>query len=241
MGGLISGLFAGGPSTAMRMDASQQKSLADSLFANYNERYADQTQMLNQLRSSYAPIISAGPGQQGFTSPVLASLNTQAINSSGAAARNARQAAGNFSAGQNGTSGLTSGVTKQINASIDSSAANSLATNQNQITQANYATGQNNYWKAVGGMQALSGEENPTAFSSQAGSNLSENFSQDSKINDEINAQRAAIAGGVVSLAADAATAGAAGIGNLDTTGGSTGLEQTGNFFQGVMSGLGGK
>jgi hypothetical protein len=239
MGGLISGLFAGGPSTAMRMDASQQKSLADSLFANYNERYADQTQMLNQLRSSYAPIISAGPGQQGFTSPVLSALNTQAINSSGAAARNARQAAGNFSAGQNGTSGLTSGITKQINASVNSQAANQLATAQNQITQANYATGQNNYWKALGGFQSLSGEENPTAFSGQAGQNFSENFSQDSKINDELNAQRAAIAGGVTSLALDAATAGAAGIGNLDTTGGSTGGEQIGNFFSGVMSGMG--
>jgi hypothetical protein len=241
MGSFISALLGGGgPSAQMKTTAAQQTSLANSLFADYNQRFQGQSDILSQLRSSYAPLIAAGPGQQGFTSPVLAALNTQAINNSAAASRNARQAAGNFSAGQNNTSGLTSGITKQINASVDSQAANNLASTQDQITQANYKQGRENYFAALNGDQSVAQMENPTAFSSQAGQNLSESFSQGSKINDENNAKSAALWGGLASLGIDAATFGMGGVANLDTTGGSSVGEQFGNVFKGGIDALSG-
>jgi len=240
MGGLLSSIFgSGGPSTAMKTNAAQQQSLSNQLLADFGQRYGQQSQLFSTLQSAYSPIIAAGPGQQGFTSPVLAALNTQAINASGAAARNARQAAGNFSAGQNNTSGLTSGIQKQIDASISSSAANQLATAQNNITQKNYELGQQNYWRAAGGIQALAGEENPTPYSGQANESLGQNFSQNTKINDEVNAQKAALAGGITGLALDAATFGAGGIANLGA--GESFGEGASDFLKGGWSALGGK
>jgi hypothetical protein len=224
----------------MSSDSAQQQSLSHQLAADFGSRFASQTQLLSSLNSSLQPLLAAGPSQQGFSGQERAALNTSAINNAGAAARNARQAAGNFAAGQNNSSGLQSGVQKQINASIDSSAANNLATNQNQIVQADYNAGRQNYQEAVAGLNALSGQYNPGQFSGQAQSGINDQFSMDKEINAENNAKQAAIAGGIASLAGDALTFGMGGFGNLDTTGGSTGGEQAGNFFSGGIKALGG-
>jgi len=236
--GFLGAIFGGGPSHAMENVASHQQSLADSLFANYQERYADQTDLLKSLRNSYMPLVAAGPNQQGFSSPVLATLNTQILNSGAAAARNARQAAGNFTAGQNNTSGLTSGITRQINSSINSQAANQVAGAQANLTQKNYELGRDNYFRSVGGMQALAGEENPGQFADLSGSNLNSSYKEQSQINDEKNAQKAALAGGIVSLATDVATAGLGGFANLGP--GESFSEGLSDFGKGAFGALSG-
>jgi hypothetical protein len=230
-----------GPSSSETRISGQQESLANQLSADFASRFSDQSKLLQQLSSSISPIIQAGPNQQGFSAAENAALNTQAINSSGAAARNARAAAGNFTAGQNNTSGLESGVTKQINASIDSSAANNLANEQLGITRANYDTGRQNYFAGLNALQGVTSQYNPGEFSGQAQSGFDSSFKMADKIQQEKNQQEMTIASGITSLAMDAATFGMGGFGNLDTTGGSTGGEQAGNFFSGGLKALSGK
>jgi hypothetical protein len=221
MGGIIgsaigvAGAFLGksGPSQGMETTAAQEQSLGNEFMADYGQRYGQQSAEFQQLSNAYNPIISAGPGQQGFNSPVLANLNSQALNNSAAAGRNARQAAGNFSAGQGGGGvGLQSGIQQQINASIDSSATNDLANQQNKIQEANYAVGRQNYSQALAGASALANAESPNAAGSAAGNELSSAFSSASKINDEKNAQSAQQWGSVAGLASDIPSALSAGI-----------------------------
>jgi hypothetical protein len=239
MGSLIGGLFGGGPSTAMKENSAEQASLAREFMADYGQRFGEESAIFNQLRSSYAPLIAAGPGQQGFTSPVLAALNTQAINSSAVANRNAQQAVANFGAGRASDSGLKSGVQQQLEASVASNSANQLATAQNQITQANYTTGQQNYWRALGGIDSLAGKENSSATGNLASSQLSSSFGAATKVNDEINAQKAALAGGIASLGIDAATFGMGGIANLGA--GESFGEGAKDFLKGGVGALSGQ
>jgi hypothetical protein len=230
-----------GPSGNESLINAQQESLANQLSADFNSRFQSQSDLLSKLSSSIKPIIAAGPNQQGFSPAESAALNTQAINSSGAAARNAKQAAGNFSAGQNNSSGLQSGVQQQIEGSIDSSSANQLATTQNQITQANYNQGRQNYFAGLNALSSVTSQYDPAQFSSQAGQNFSTAFNQADKIQQEKNQEQAQIAGGIAGLAMDAATFGMGGLGNLDMAGTSTGGEQAGNFFSGGLNALSGK
>jgi hypothetical protein len=205
--------------------------------ADFNSRFANQNELLSALNNSLSPIVAAGPNQQGFSAAESAALNTQAINSSAAGARNARQASGNFSAGQGGggTSGLQSGVTKQINAAIDSSATNSLATAQNQITQANYAQGSQNYWRAQGGLNALAGQENPEAFGNLSVGSNSSAFNEANQVQQQKNQEEAAIAGGITSLAVPFISGGIGGLGP-----GGEGNTNFSDFFKGGLSALGG-
>jgi hypothetical protein len=237
MGFLGALLGSSGPSKEMKQTAAEQSSLANTLFSNYQTQFQNQSSALAMLKQAYTPLVAAGPNQQGFSSPELAALHTQAINSTGAAARNARQASGNFSAGQNSSSGLTSGITKQINASINSSAAQKLSDQQLGITEANYATGRENYKEATAGLNTLAGQYNPTAYAGQAGQNFSESFGQAKEINAETQAAQAAKFGAIASLGIDAATFGAGGIANLGA--GESFGEGVGDFFSGGAKALG--
>lgn len=240
MGGLISSIFGGGgPSREMKAAASQEQTLANLLMSNYQGLYGEQQDLFGKLKAAYSPIVAAGPDQQGFSSPVLASLNTQILNSGSAANRAARQASANFAAGQGGggTSGLQSGIQKQIQASIASNSANQVANAQTNLSLKNFELGRDNFFRSAGGLDALAGLESPTATGGMAGSELSSVFHDESKINDEVNAQRAALAGGIASLAVDAATFGAGGIANMSAD--SSGLENAGNFFAGGFKSLG--
>jgi hypothetical protein len=229
------GIYICGPSSSEKSLAGQSSSLSSSLNADFGSRFADQSKLLSTLSSSLNPIVQNGPSQQGMSAAELANLNSSAINNSAAAARNARQAVGNFSAGQNGTSGLTSGITKQLDASVDSSAANSLATNENNINAANYAIGRDNYRGAVAGLQNVANGEDASGFAGSAISGNQNAFGQAKTITDQTNAEQQAIAGGIAGLATSALTFGAGGLGNMGEGSG------IGDFFAGGIQGLGGK
>lgn len=163
------------------------------------------------------PIASAGPSQQGFSQGQLDTLNTQAINSAGAAAKNAAQATQGALAGRGGSSGLQSGVDAQIIGSQKIASANQLANNQLAIQNANYQQGHQNWQEATSGLNALIGETGAAQFGSEAQSANSNAFSEADQIQQEKNQEQADIAGGITSLAVTGATMGlgAAGVGNF--------------------------
>jgi hypothetical protein len=200
--------------------------------ANAQQRFAQQSTLLNNINASLSPIVAAGPEQQGFSAEELAARNTAAINNAGAANRNAQQAAGNAIAGQGagGGSGLESGIQQAIKSGISSTEAGNLANQQNEIINQNYDVGRSNYKTALAGEQALSGDYNPEAFTQEAQNGLNTSFSEANTI----NTQNQALGKDILSAGSMALGAVSGGIGNLDTTGSSSAGEQALNFFGGM-------
>ena len=218
-----------GPTSQEKQLQGQSQSFATMLQGNYGTLFGQQQGVLNSINRSLSPILSAGPSQQGFSAPERAALNTQAINNAGAASRNAQQAAANFGAGQGsgGSSGITSGVQQQIQGSIASSSANQLAGAQNQITQADYAQGNQNYWKASEGMRQLAQGYSPNEAASGTIGENQNSFGQAKDIQAQQQQEDQAIAGGIAGLAMDVALPGIGGA----ITGGSMG----GGFLGGLQ------
>lgn len=215
--------FGCGASGAEKGLEGQEADLASILQGNYATRFASQQAMLGAINSSLSPTLEAGPNQTGFSAPELAAFNTQAINTTGANYANAAKALNGQLAGRGGDSGLESGVDQQIKSTLASQSAGQLSNEELGITQANYATGRQNYENAVSGMMALAGEENPQSFASGASSANSSAFGEAKEINEENNqvaADIGGLAGGVIS-GIGAGIGGSAGVGaGLKTLGG---------------------
>jgi hypothetical protein len=241
--GFFSDLF-GGPSSQEKNLASRESNLAATMNQDFNQRFAGQSQVLQNLTGQLTPIAELGPNQQGFSAPELAAMNTQAINASAAATRNAQQTVGATLAGRGGGggSGLVSGIDAQIRGSIASAGANELAGAQNEITQRNYETGRKNFWSATAGEDALAKAYNPAEYGSMASSTTQLALGDEQKIQAEKRAAAFAplslgmkALGGVASFATG-------GLSNLGGAGsGSSFGENVGNFFSGGFNALAGE
>ena len=89
-----------------------------------------------------------------------------------------------------------SGVDQNLKAKLASSAAGELSQEELGITEANYATGRENFNRAVSGEQALAGEYNPVATGNLAtGANTARKaFSEANQIQQQQNQEEADIA-----------------------------------------------
>jgi hypothetical protein len=195
-----------GPTNQEKQLQGQSQSFATMLQGNYGTLFGQQQGVLNSINRSLSPILAAGPSQRGFSAEENAALNTQAINSAGAASRNAQQATANFGAGQGGGSGtgLISGVQKQLQSAVASQSANQLASAQDQITQADYTQGNQNYWRAQGGLNTLAEGYSPNSAQGGAINSNQNSFGEAKTIQDQKLQEAQAIAGGVTSLAGSA-------------------------------------
>lgn len=194
-----------GPSGSEKALEASSQSFASMLQQNYGTLFSGMTDALKSIGTAISPIVAAGPGQRGFTGAEMAALQTEAITSSAAAARSAEQAARTFGAGQGGggTSGLTSGVQQQIEAGIASQGAQAEATRLGQIEQADWATGRENYFKALGAQQQLAGTYAGATGGAQGGA-IGEGqaaFGEAAQIQQQQEQMARDIAGGVTSLA----------------------------------------
>lgn len=127
--------------------------------------FGNSSTVFNNLMSTFQPVVAAGPSQQGFSPTELSALNSQAITSVGQGYNNAKEALGDQLAGAGGgTSVLPGGVGIGVRDSLAENAANQTSSELNQITQADYATGRQNYLNAVQGEAAA-----PGVFGTSAG------------------------------------------------------------------------
>ena len=175
--------------------------MSQTLSSNFNQAYQNQTGILNTLNNTLSPVVTAGLGQQGFTTQELADLNTGALNTTGANYANAARAVGSQLAGRTSDSGLESGIAQQIKGSVASSAAQQLSGEQSNIGIENAKQGQANYWKGVSGEQALAGEYNPQSYASLASSTGGQAFGEANTIQQQQNQLAKDITGGITSLA----------------------------------------
>jgi hypothetical protein len=139
----------------------------------YNEATQQQTQtygedqeILSAMKAGYAPIFAAGPNQEGFSEGETNNLNTEATEGTAEGFNQADKALRE----QQAATGVAAptGAQEQQQAGLLSSAANSEAQQKQQITQANYTQGYNQWQQAASGLTNTAGLLNPTGYSGAA-------------------------------------------------------------------------
>ena len=200
------------------------------LQGDFNQNFGEQQSILGHLTSILSPIAEAGPDQQGFSPAELAARNTNAIDTTGANYANAERATQGELAGRGVPGAPQSGIDQQIESSIASAGAGQLSNEENQIVAENYATGRQNFNNAVSGLGGVASQYDPNAYAGSANTANKNAFGEADEIAQQ-EAQEDAEIGGAVAGVAGAVTGG---IGNLDTTGGSSFGEQLENFAEGA-------
>jgi hypothetical protein len=226
-----------GPGSAETAQANASSTLAADTNSDFLSRFAGQTDTINSL-DQILQNVQNGKLLPGFSSPTLAALNTQAIDTTAANYRAAQQVTNNTNAAKGTSSGLETGTQAQENATIASNAAGQLSSQQQQIQLANQGQAEQNTQLALGGYQTLAGIQNPLGFGGLATQAGNQAFQQQDTIQQEKNQEQADIAGGVAGLAMDAATFGAGGMAGLGAS--PAGASQPGAFFQGGFNALAG-
>jgi hypothetical protein len=221
--------MCGGATNSQKSLQGEEESFDSVLNSEQQEQFAQQQAIMQNLNQSLTPIVEAGPNQQGFNAEELAAMNTQALDTSSANYSSAARALGTSLAGRSSDTGLETGVQQQIKAALASQAAGNLSNTENAITQSDYAQGNANWQRASAGLQALNGTYNPDSYANSL-NNADQNTAQlDQTIEEENSAGLSSLVGGLTGIAGDVA----GGVGNLDTTGGSSFGEQVGNFASG--------
>jgi hypothetical protein len=223
--------LACGPDAAEKSLQAQEQGLSAEMASDFNNSYGTQQEWLQSLNKSLSPIVAAGPDQNGLTAAQVAAQTTTALDTSAASNQNIQRAVGNSFAGRGGgnSTGLISGIQTQAAEEAASQSENQLASTLNQNVWNNQILGNNNWKTALGASEQVAGLEAPGNLGSEASQATgsayqiaSENQQLSDQAINEIAGAGKALAGGVLG-----------GIGNLDTTGGSSAGEQIGNFFSG--------
>jgi hypothetical protein len=152
-----------GPSAAQSAATTADANFSKTLNASYNEVFSENQGLMQNLTSGLTGIINAGPNQQGFSPEELAAQNSQAINAAAAGNQKVQQEIGLNAAKGTANPGVESGVTQAERSSAATGVDTNLSNTEANITNANYTTGRQNYWSAVGAQEAAPGAfENPS-------------------------------------------------------------------------------
>jgi len=148
-------------------NAQAQEQFYSTLTSNYNSMFSNYTSSLDFMQGQLKPIIQAGPGQFGFSGGETAALRSGATQTTAAEYGQAAKAVGEkMATAGGGNTYVPSGAATQVQASLASAGAGQEAGAQNQITEAGYQQGQQNYWSALGGYAGVM--PNPNSFGSTA-------------------------------------------------------------------------
>jgi len=187
-----------GASTSQKALGAGSANFYNTLKNSYAQNFGSQSAILSNLTNALQPILQGGPNQQGFSAAENAAMNSQAINNAATANRNAQVIAGS---NVGGNTGVTTGGQKQLQAQIATGVGNNLSNNLNQITQANYATGRQNFFGAESALSGVASQYNPTAYAGRALNAGNEAFGQASQLQQMKNQEQADIGGMVAGFA----------------------------------------
>lgn len=116
--------------------------------------FGNASSVFQSLQSAYAPIVAAGPNQQGFSGAENAALNTQATEGTAQEYSQAAKQVGTAAAAAGGgNTYVPSGATEQAQGQLAADAAGNISSQRSQITQANYAQGRQNFFQAAQGLE----------------------------------------------------------------------------------------
>jgi hypothetical protein len=218
-------------SSAQEELASEQAAFYKTLTADYATQFAQQSAILSSLNTAFQPIIEGGIGQYGFTPQEDTSIRTSASDSIAQNFASAQTALNeNIASRGGGNTFLPSGATSQLEAGLLSSEASQQASTSNQITQAGYQQGRQNFLSAAGILGGVASQYNPTGYAGVGNTAGQDAFSSATTLYNQGNAWEG-IVGGIVGGAAGAflgnpslgGILGGSGGGGIGNTGGNSG------------------
>lgn len=156
--------------------SDEQKQLDQEQTEFYNQAmqqqsqvYGEDQQILQAMTGIYEPILAAGPNQQGFSAAEKNSLDTQAIEGTAQNYQGAAKAVNEQIASEGGgNTYLPSGAATQLKAETAAASAQQESSEEQQITQADYQQGYNEWQQAASGLSGVASELNPVGYSGAA-------------------------------------------------------------------------
>lgn len=207
--------LACGATGQQKQIAGQQQQLLGQLTNQSKDIFGDSSQVFQDLTNTFAPIVAAGPNQQGFSAPELSALNSAAITNTGQAYRNASQAIKENEASiGGGNMALPGGAEIGAETQVANQGAAQTASALNQITQSNYETGRENYFKAAAGLESAPEVFNPATSAGSAATNSGTAAANTAnQIAQENNSWVSAVTGALGGIAGSVATGGMSNLG----------------------------
>ena len=142
-----------GASQEQKDIGQQQTAFMQQMMGQAQEIFGNSSSVFKDLVNTYAPTVAAGPNQKGFSLPEEAALKSQAITQTGEAYKHASQAVKQANAAVGGgNDALPGGADIGRNIDVANAGAAQTSSELNQIDQANYATGRQNYDFATTGL-----------------------------------------------------------------------------------------
>jgi hypothetical protein len=186
--------------------------------------FGEQQALLSQMEAVYDPILAKGPNQEGFSTAEENNLNAQATEGTATNYAGAAKAVNEELASEGGgTNPLPTGGATQLKEEVAASAAAQQSGEENQIIQANYAQGYNEFEGATQALATASGELSPTSYESAATSAGSAAEQTANQINQEENSWEAPVLGAIGAI-------GGAAAGDFDFGGGTPDPTQGGMY-----------
>jgi hypothetical protein len=188
----------------------EQSAFYKDLLSQDQTTFGEFQSILPQITGAYAPILAAGPNQNGFSAGETNDLNTQATEGVSTNYRNASQALNETEAARGGgDTYLPSGVNSTENESLLSSAAQQQSNEQLQIKQAGYAQGAQNFQNATAALTNEQSILNPQGAASTATSGGTAASNTAAAISSENNSWEAPLIGAAGAVGSAALTGGA--------------------------------
>lgn len=205
-----------GASQQQKDAQAQQAAFATQSMQQASQVFGNSSKVFQDLVSTFAPTVAAGPSQEGFSAAEKSALQSQAITQSGQAYRNAAQAVGQAQSAQGG--GNTGDTTSGANIGVDLGVANAAAANTsnelNQIDLANYQTGRANYNAATAGLAGTPNVFNPATSAGGLTVNAGEaSANTANQIASQNNSWVQAVTGALGGIAGSVATGGMSNLG----------------------------
>lgn len=224
----LSDLF-GGASSGDYALAKEEKQFMETLQNEQDTQFTNEQEAQNEIQNAWSPIIKGGAYQYGFSTAEDQNLISQ-IESGGATATENAVSAQQLREQQmsGGADVLPSGTQSAIEATQRELGAQATATNLLKEKELGYQTGRERFSEATGAEKDVASLANPTGYAGAAveAGNAAEGAQQQvDKMN--ANSFTSKLLGGLTG-----------GLGNLDTTGSSSGGEQAANFGLGMIAGL---
>jgi hypothetical protein len=212
-----------GPSSALKAVNSQIQNFSNQVTSQSSQIFQGASTVFNNIVGSLQGIVNGGPSQQGFSAGQLSAENAAAVNAGATEARNLKGATSSSIASIGGGNTVTNAGEQQNELlGANEKAATDTATAENNIQQADYAQGNENFFKAEQGEEGATNVFNPaTSAAGEASSQQKEAFSSQQEMDNQSNwamndimklgSAAAGVAGGVLTGGATTALGGVLG------------------------------
>jgi hypothetical protein len=152
-----------GASSEQKQLEKEQADFYAQTTAQAAEVFGKANAVFGEITAATAPIVAAGPSQEGYSAEEKQVLNSQAISSTAGSYDNLSKALNAKIAANGGGSSVSSGAELQQREQLGVSAANQLSNQELGITSASYDQGNKNYNSALTALELAPGVFNTTA------------------------------------------------------------------------------